>query len=433
MSAATTPRLGAVRGARRKGVSAVWLALMAGPMSFGIAGPALVLPHVAGELGLAITQVTWVVTAFGWAIAVGTPLVAGLQGRLGARVATPLAAVLVLLGAAVTVTGSALPYLAAGSALMGLGTAGLTTIAMSLTISPRAMGLVTASLATTGAIAPLAGELVSGLAGWRAALALPVLAVLGVPLVLRRSPAAPAPGGPTGVPRASGGRTDVPGGSGDPIDVASGSRGRLDVIGMVLLAALVTGLVLIPHAWPAGVGAALAAAVALALWMRARPAGLVPLDVIRAPAFLVAAGLAFALAVVNFGLIYALPPLLAETAGWSGGQVGLAVTWPLLFGGLASYAVIAMSGRVPFAVPAASFVALAAAATATAALSTAPAALLIAQGLASLAAASGQGVFADRARLAVAEERRPAVMGLFNLAYLLGAAFGPAIAALAVS
>ncbi|MFD1940160.1 MFS transporter [Nonomuraea mangrovi] len=388
------------RDVTRGGVPAVLLALMAGPMSFGIAGPTLVLPHAARELTLSVGALTWLVTAFGWAIAVGTPLLAGLQNRRGARMALLTATALVLLGAVLVMTASALPFLMAGSALQGLGTAGLTTIAMSLTGSPRAMGLVTASLATIGAAAPLIGDVVSDQLGWRAALALPVLSVACVPFVLRRRPVTPVSGR------------------------------RFDLAGMVLLTAMVTALVFVPHSWQAAVGAAAVIGLLLALRLRARPDGFVPLAVVRAPAFLIAAGLAFLLAVVNFGLIYALPPLLTANAGWSSGQVGLAITWPLLFGGLVSYAVIAMTERSPFLVPAVLFVVLAGIATVTAALSVAPLALLSAQALASLAAASGQGVFANRARAAVPGGQEPAAIGLYNLAYLLGAAFGPAMTTL---
>ncbi|GGK75931.1 hypothetical protein Ppa06_39990 [Planomonospora parontospora subsp. parontospora] len=43
--------------------------------------------------------------------------------------------------------------------------------------------------------------------------------------------------------------------------------------------------------------------------------------------------------------------------------------------------------------------------------------------------ASGQGAFAARATAAVPDRAWATAMGLFNLCYLLGAAFGPAIAA----
>ncbi|MGP3934674.1 MFS transporter [Nonomuraea sp. KM88] len=385
-----------------RGIPGAWLATMAGPLSFGIAGPSLILADTAYDLGVTIGAVTWIVTAFGWAIAVGTPLMAGLQRRRGARTALLAGAALVLLGAALVVVAPALPFLVAGSALQGLGTAGLTTIAMSIAGSPRTMGLVTASLATVGAASPLAGDVVAGTLGWRATLALPALSVLAVPFVLRRRPLTPL--------------------SGTTFDLA----------GAALLTALVTALVFVPHTWlPAG-GAAVAAGVLLALRLRARPDGFVPVEVVRAPTFLVASGLAFLLAVVNFGMMYALPPLLVENAGWSSGQVGLAITWPLLFGGLASYLVIMLTARRGLLVPVVLYAVLSATGVVLAAVSGAWALLLAAQALASLAAASGQGAFATRAALAVPDREQSAAMGLFNLLYLLGAAFGPAIATLLV-
>ncbi|MFI6818349.1 MFS transporter [Nonomuraea sp. NPDC050328] len=390
-------------------VPAVVLALLAAPMALGMAAPPLVLPQAAGALGLTLGVVTWVVTTFGWAIAVGTPLLAGVQNRYGERAGLLVAGGLVLGGGLVTVTAPGLGSLLAGGALQGLGSAGFTTIAMSLAGSPRALGLVTASLATVGATAPLAGELIAGLLGWRAALALPVLSLAVLPLALRRTPAT------------SPSRPPSPG--------VQGYGGRFDPGGAVALTGLVTALVFVPHAWHLAGGAAVLAALLLALRLRTRPDGFVPVTVIRVPRFLAASGLAFGLGVVNFGLLYALPGPLAAGTGWSGTAVGLAMTWPLLFGGLASYGVVAWTERLPFALSAALLAGLAATATVVALLGTAPPALLVAQGLASVAAASGQGVLAGRARTAVPEKDRPAAMGLFNLAYLLGTAFGPALVA----
>ncbi|MEV0675187.1 MFS transporter [Actinosynnema sp. NPDC050436] len=376
-----------------------WLALLAGPLSFGIAGPALILPDAAAALGTGTAEVTWVVTAFGWGIAVGTPLLAGLQGRRGVRAALLTCAALVSAGAVAVATVAWLPVLVAGSAVQGLGTAGFTTVAMSLAGSARAMGLVTASLAVVGSTSPLVGDLVGDALGWQRALALPVLSLLAVPAALRS-----APGAPVAPP-------------------------RVDPVGAVLVTALVTALVFVPHAWlPAGIAVVVVAA-APAVHLRSRPDGFVPAALLRTPVFLVASGVAFVLAVVNFGLMYVLPPRLTDHSGWTSGEVGFAVLWPMLFGGLASYAVVAATARTPFRVVAVLFPALAAGGLVLAALGVAPVVLLAAQALSSLAAASGQGVYAVRAGDA-AGPHRPAAMGLFNLSYLLGAAFGPAIAAL---
>ncbi|MFI9450539.1 MFS transporter [Amycolatopsis sp. NPDC052450] len=383
----------------RARISGPWLALLAGPLSFGIAGPSLILPDAAAALGTGIGAVTWIVTAFGWGIAVGTPLLAGLQSHRGVRTAVLACAALVLAGAVAVTTVPWLPVLIAGSALQGLGTAGFTTMAMTLAGSARAMGLVTSSLAVVGSASPLIGDLVGDALGWRLALALPALSLLAVPATLRSAPGTPV----------------VP--------------SRFDAVGALLLTTLVTALVFVPHhPLPAGITVIVIAAL-LALHLRSRPAGFVPAELLRTPVFLIAAGLAFVLAVVNFGLMYALPPRLTGESGWTSGEVGFAILWPLLFGGLVSYVVIAVTAKTPFRAVTVLFPVLAALGLTLAGVGVSPAALLIAQALASLAAASGQGVYAVRAGDA-AGSHRTAGMGLFNLTYLLGAAFGPAIAAL---
>ncbi|MEV4066878.1 MFS transporter, partial [Nonomuraea dietziae] len=153
----------------------------------------------------------------------------------------------------------------------------------------------------------------------------------------------------------------------------------------------------------------------------------------RSPAFLGAAGLAFALAVGNFALIYALPARLTELTSWTSAQIGVAMVWPLLFGGGLSWFVVAASARMRPRPVIAALVVAGVAAALTAAFTGWAFGLLAAQAAASIAAASGQGVLAVRATSAAPEEHRAAAIGLFNLCYLLGTAFGPAIVALLVS
>jgi MFS family permease len=396
-SIATTPGAQSTRGGSP---AAPWLALLAGPLSFGIAGPALILRDAAGDLGVSVGAVTWIVTAFGLGIAVGTPLSAGMIGHRGVRAALMWSGVLVLLGSLLLAWVPFLPVLAAASACQGLGSAGLTAIAMNLARSTRVMGMVTASLAVFGAAAPLAGSLVSDALSWQAALVLPAVSLLGLPAALRRAP------------------------------TVTTARDRFDGTGAVLLTVMVTALVFVPQ-WPAlaGMGALVAGAL-LAAHVRARPDGLVPAVLVRTPRFLVSAGLAFTLAVVNFGMFYAIPVLLARTAGWSAGEIGLAMLWPLLFGGAASWVVVTVTARFGFGAVVAGFAAAGVAAMLVAVFAVSPLVLLVAPAISSVTAAAGQGVFAVRATAAVPDDDRSAAIGLFTLCYLLGAAFGPALTAL---
>ncbi|MGH3821819.1 MAG: MFS transporter [Pseudonocardiaceae bacterium] len=381
-------------------MSAFWLALLAGPLSFGIAAPSLILADAARDLDVSVGAVTWIVTAFGWGIAVGTPLMAGLLGRRGVRAVLAACGLLVLAGAVLVVTIPVLPILVLGSAMQGFGTAGLMATAMSLAYSVRAMGLITASLAVVGSTAPLVGSLVGDALSWQAALALPALSLLGIPASARHAPVAPA------------------------------SRVRFDSTGAVLLMALVTALVFVPH-WPVAAGVcSILAVMLLGVHLRARPDGFVPAALVRTPQFFVSAGLAFSLAVVNFGLIYAIPVQLSQHAGWTTSQIGVAILWPLLFGGTVSWFVVAATARVSFRAVTTVLAAAGIVAAVTAMLSVSPLVLLIAQAVGSVAAASGQGALAVRAAAAVPDDHRLAVIGLFNLCYLLGVAFGPAIVSL---
>ncbi|MEU4723336.1 MFS transporter [Nonomuraea dietziae] len=388
-----------VRHAR---LSALSLAVLAGPMSFGIAGPALILGDVADGLGISPATATWLVTVFGWGIAVGTPLMSGLVGHRGVRPTAALCGLLVLVGSALALVAPSFPILLAGGATQALGAAGLTGLAMHLADSPRRMGVATASLAVVGSVSPLVGSLVSDLLSWRVVLALPVVAVLAVPAVLGQARQEPSPG-------------------------------RFDAAGAVVLTALVTALVFVPHQPVVAGIAAVVVAAAFALHLRRRPGGFVPAVLVRSPAFLGAAGLAFALAVGNFALIYALPARLTELTTWTSAQIGVAMVWPLLFGGGLSWFVVAASARMRPRPVIAALVVAGVAAALTAAFTGWAFGLLAAQAAASIAAASGQGVLAVRATSAAPEEHRAAAIGLFNLCYLLGTAFGPAIVALLVS
>lgn len=382
-------------------VRAPWLALLAAPLSFGIGAPALVLADIARDTGTAVASATWVVTAFGWGISVGTPLLAGLLARRGVRVTLATCAMLVLVGVVLVNVLPALAVVALGTALQGLGTAGLLACAMTLADGARTMGLISAGLAALGATGPLVGSLVGGLIDWRASLVLPALGLLALPVVLRRA------------------------GRGGPAVAAP-----FDGIGAVLLVALVTALVAVPHRpVPAAVAAALVAG-ALTVHLRRRPDGFLPVVLVRSPAFLLAAGTALFLAIVNFGLFYAAPTLLAWQTGWPPAAVGAVMLWPYLLGGALSWAVVALTARLRLRTVATCLAATAVAAALVAWSVAAVPILLVAFAAGSVAAAAGQGALARHAAEAVPGPHRSPAIGLFNLCYLLGTAFGPAIVAL---
>ncbi|MCE7002524.1 MFS transporter [Kibdelosporangium philippinense] len=378
-------------------VAAPWLALLAAPMSFGIAGLALILPEAADVLQVSLASATVIVVAFGWGIAVGTPLLAGLLSHKGTRFTLLACAALVGAGTVLMVAVPALPVLVVGSALQALGMAGQVVIAMHLAGTPAALGVVTASMASVGAVSPLAGSAVADLLSWQAVLALPALSLLAIPAIIGRAlPAPPA-------------------------------ERQFDATGAILVTALVTALTVVPHQPLIAAAAAVLAAVLVAAHLRREPDGFLPAILVRTPEFRTAALLGVALAVANFGILYAAPRMLADRLAWTTGEVGTLMVFPYLAGGLASWFLITAAARMLLG-------GLAAAATIAVVivvLGSPVALLVVAMFLASLVAATGQGVLVVRATGALPDRYRATAVGMITLCYLLGAAFGPAIAALA--
>jgi MFS transporter, DHA2 family, metal-tetracycline-proton antiporter len=393
---------------RARPVAPGWLALLAGPLSFGITAPALVLDDIAAALGTSAASTASLVTAFGWAIAVGSPLAGRALARRGGRTTLAMSSALVVAGALLVLASAALPHLVlvlAGCALQALGAVGLTVTAIGLAAGPTAMGTVSGALASFGAVAPLVGTQVAGALGWRAALVLPLLALLAVPAVARG--AQPA--------------------------VAAGPRDPFGVALLVLAVSALAVLTALPLVWAVVAAAvALASGLLLARHARRHPGGVVPASVPRSGRFLLASAVAFGLAVVNFAIVYAAPPLLAAVTGWGSDQLGTALLGPYLAGGLLALLLVPAAARLRYRAVVLVLPALALTAAALAATAGSTVALFAAMLLGSVTAATGQGVLGLRAGDAVRAADREPALSLFTLCYLLGAAFGPAIAVAAV-
>ncbi|WP_246843085.1 MFS transporter [Allokutzneria sp. NRRL B-24872] len=374
-----------------------WLGLLAGPMSFGMAAPTLLLPVAAGQLGVSVAAATWIVTMFGWGITVGTPLAAAVLAARGQRSTVLLASGFIVAGSVVLLTVPSLAALATASAVQALGSAAMLVVAMDLATTPAQMGVITSGLAVVGATGPVVGSLIGSAVSWQAAFALPLLSLLAVPVVLRSAR-------------------------------ARGADTAFDVLGAAVLAVLVGAVVLLPHQ-PLWGGLAVVLGLLALLWrVRVQPSGLVPAEVVRRPRFLLASALATVFAVINFGLIYAAPALITARAGWSTASIGSALLWPLLLGGALSWLVVAASARIgsgPMTV-------LLLAGGALALVLSTGSALLVLLGVfaGSITAASGQGILGMRAAATVPEHHRNTALGLFNSCYLLGFAIGPALATL---
>ncbi|MEU5772128.1 MFS transporter [Streptomyces venezuelae] len=381
-------------------VPALWLALLAAPVAAGANSAVLILPDMAASLGVGAADATWLVTVFAWAMAVGTPLMAGLLRRRGLGAALKLSAALIVAGTAVLAAAPWLPLAMAGRAAQAAGGAGLVTAAMSLAGSVRRMGVITAGFGTVGAVGPLLGSTVAGAASWRVALSAGAVALLALPAVMRRADLS-AP------PRST------------PFD------GR----GAVLLVLTATSLVLVPrHPLPA-VAAALVSAVLLALHVRARPTGFVPAALLRSRVFVLSAALACTLATSYFALLFTVPQLLRDRTDWSSSTIGTYQLVALLVGSALSMALAAAAGRMTRPRVLTILLAFGAAAPLTAVFTPWAPLLLLVATLAVFTTSAGQATLAVYATAATPTAQRPTAIGLFSLCYQLGGAFGPAVAA----
>ena len=191
--------------------------------------------------------------------------------------------------------------------VQGAGAAAVPTLGVAI-VSARfsgaargvALGRVAGMAAAVSCLGPLAGGAIEGLLGWRTVIALPMLGALVLPLLWRWVP-------------------------------TTGSRARLDLFGAVLVAATAAGVVLLVQSPSTGsvvavVGAALVVlgVPAVAAWVRRRPNGFLPVDVIRNPVVVRSALAAGAVPAAWFALLIAVPAVLVGH-GWEPWQVGVAL------------------------------------------------------------------------------------------------------------
>ncbi|WP_125261984.1 MFS transporter [Streptomyces alboflavus] len=401
-AASTTAVTASTTAPTPRQVPAFWLALLAAPVAAGANAPVLILPDMARSLGVATATATWMVTAFAWAMAAGTPLLAALLRRRGLKPLLRLSTALVVGGTVLVAIAPWLPVALAGRVGQSLGGAGLVAAAMNLAGSARRMGVISSGFGVMGAAGPLLGATLTDAVSWRLAFAVSAIALLAVPAVARYA------------------RDAQPG------------EGRFDARGATLLIALATALILLPTAPLPAVAAALLTAVLLALHVRRRPEGFVPSTLLRSPLFLISAALGVTLSTTYFTLLFTVPSLLQDRAGWSKGAIGTGQLITLLTASALSWLLAASSARLGRAAVRTILVTVGATAVATAAFSASGPLLLLAAGAAAFTATGANATLSVHAASATTPAQRPTAIGLFALSYQLGGAFGPGITTLLI-
>ncbi|MDV5147442.1 MFS transporter [Streptomyces sp. SBC-4] len=349
----------------RAGGGGLLLALLAAPAAMGVSGPTLALPEAARGLAVSPGTAAWLLTAYGIGMAVGTPLLSAAGGRRGPAGTVRAGAAVLVLGAALTLVAPNLPLAVAGRALEAAGAAGLNVAAFQI-----------------------AGRDRSGRA--------PGLVAIGS-----------AVGGTTG------------------LFIGAAVAGTLGWRATLLLP-LLSLLALVPALRLAGRAAPKAGPES---GPRPRtPALPLPLDVLRDPGFRTAAGLMLALSTVNFALLYAAPRRVTALTGWTGVETGAAASIATLVGALLSWQLIRAAPRLGTRRTRLLLAAGSVAAAVLAVFAPWAAVVLVGSATSSFVTAGGQGLLTGAATGRLPETRHATAIGLFNLAFLIGVAAGPAAA-----
>ncbi|RKT09289.1 putative MFS family arabinose efflux permease [Streptomyces sp. 1114.5] len=355
----------ASRGAGGTLRAGLLLAALAAPGAAGLSAPSLVLPAIARDLHTGPGPAAWLMSGYGLGMMLGTPLLTGTAGRRGPR---------------------ALLLASAGALLIGV----LVTLAAGTALGPLVAGRAVLAV---------------GAAGFN---------VAAFQLAARQPDA-----------RASG-----------LVAIGSAAGGTA---GLFIGAAVAAGLgwracLMLPVPALAALPAALrgCAAAQTAQGTGDRPAArrsFLGLDSLAVPRFRTVAAVMLVLATVNFSLVYGAPRRAAALTGWSAVQTGAVASLATLSGALLSWLLVRAASRLGLQRTAGLLLGVSCTALALAAFAPWAPLVLLGAGASACVNAAGQGVLTGAAARAVAPQRQPEAIGLFNLVFLLGAALGPQLAA----
>lgn len=402
----------------RAGLGPVPVALLLGSLiglsGMGSAAVAVALPAIVDHFDLPADRGVWVISAYAITLAVGTALYGRAADNAGVR--TPLAVGIGLLSAGAVAASLAPGYggLIAARLLQGAGAGAapvLTLAAIRVKYGGRARSAALGHLAgmavAVTALGPVVGGLLTDLLGWRAAVVFPASALVVLALLWRSLP-------------------------------SGGSGARLDYPGALLVAATAAGLVLLVQSPSIGAPAVVAGAALLAggvpavlTWVRRRPAGFLPRAVLSEPVVLRSALGGAALPASWFGLLVAIPAVLAA-AGWSPLGIGFA----LLPGALLGVVVSRFVGGTIDRFGARRSITLAAATCVVAVLLGAlgatgvPVLLIVAMALVYAGFTLGQPAMAAAVAEVVPEGTQGVALGIATLVFFVGGGLGAAVAGL---
>ncbi len=397
------------------------LGLLVLPQYVALGAPSVALPAIGRGLAVPFGATAWILAAWSLTSALAMPVAGRLMGRWSPFRILVAGVVTLAAGSALAGAGPTLPVVIAGRLLGGAG-AGATVIAVfaAVTALPgreriRALGIIAAASATASACGTLLGGAVTAWLGWRAVLAIPVVALPLLPAAWasRRSFA------PTG---------------GEP----EGPAGRFDVAGAAVLSVLAGAVITLLQAHSVGLSAPVTLVVAAAgvlaaagLWWRVRrtPDGFVPRRVVAARGFLPAGVIGGTVFAGYYGVLFLAPSLIEQATGGGALEAGALLVPAAACSVLAGRLVGTLTGRFPGWRISAGLAALTVVGVLVVAVFTGPVPVVAGTALTVCGFAGAQAVLVGLAPDLVAARDRDTAQGLLTFMIFLGGGIGPAAVA----
>nr|WP_246297318.1 MFS transporter [Janibacter cremeus] len=289
-----------------RGVVATGLAVLFGVTGLGSAAVAVALPTIATDLDVTTGRAALVVSCYSLALAVGSAVFGRLGDIFGIRAPLALGLAIMVAAACAGALAPNLPALITARALQGLGAAAVPALTLAAVQAvfegdsrARAMATYAGVGATVNALGPVIGAMLVEPLGWRPVVAIPLAALLVMPLLWGDLPTR----------RQTGATLDAPGAA----LIAVAATGAVIALQWATLGPLpaVIGLLALATAAPVAV-----------LRSRRHPDGIVQAALIGDSGARKSLLTAVSLPSAWFGMLVAIPTALT-THGWTGVQIGL--------------------------------------------------------------------------------------------------------------
>ncbi|MFI6122890.1 MFS transporter [Streptomyces sp. NPDC051064] len=404
---------------RRLGLTLGMLVL---PMYVALGAPSVALPAIGRALAVPFGATAWILAAWSLTSALAMPVAGRLLVRWSPFQVLVAGVVTLAAGSALAGAGPTLSVVIVGRLIGGAG-AGATVIAVfaAATALPRrqrirALGIIAAASATASGCGTLLGGAVTTWLGWRAVLAIPVLAL---PLLLAALPSR---------------RALTRSGSGE----RNGSTGQLDIVGAAVLSVLAGSLITLLQAHSVGlpvpvtlVVAAAGALAAVGLWWRVRstPDGFVPRRVIASRGFLAAGLIGGTVFAGYYGVLFRAPSLIEQATGGGPLEAGVLLVPAAACSVLAGRLVGTLTDRFTGWQVSAGLAALTVVGVLVVAIFTGPIPVVVGTALTVCGFAGAQAVLVSLAPDLVAAADRDTAQSLLNFMNALGGGIGPAAVA----